>query len=151
MDLRYTVLEQGWVTSAYCKPVRRGISPVEQEDARIDFASFSPPSEETEKKLLSAFLEMARQVDVICVADQFDFGCVTAQIRDAVQALGKEGKLIVADSRERIGLFSSCVLKPNEFEATHSQKIAYQEGQTEKVEQAAKALAFKIKAGCAPL
>ena len=142
-DLRFLSREPDRVACAYCKPVCRGLSPVEQENPRIDFAPFSPPSRETEEKLVSAFEKMAKQADIICLSDQFSFGCVTPLVREAVVDYAKRGGLVVADSRNRISSFPYCILKPNEFEATQSVGIAYQEGKTELVEQAAQMLAAK--------
>lgn len=142
-DLRFLIREPDRVTCAYCKPVCRGLSPVEQENPRIDFAPFSPPSRETEEKLVSAFEKMAKQADIICLSDQFSFGSVTPLVREAVVDYAKRGGLVVADSRNRISSFPYCILKPNEFEATQSVGIAYQEGKTELVEQAAQMLAAK--------
>src|SRR5439155_1892675 len=62
-----------------------------------------------------------KQVDALVVSDQVseaDCGVVTAKVRDRLAALGeaKPDKVILADSRERIGHFQSVWLKPNQTE-----------------------------------
>jgi sugar/nucleoside kinase (ribokinase family) len=45
------------------------------------------------------------------------FGCITPKIREAILALGRQGLTVVADSRDRIGLYRDVCVKPNEIES----------------------------------
>ena len=59
--------------------------------------------------------------DVLLVLDQVsepECGVVTGRVRDRLAELGAKdaGKIVIVDSRERIGLFRNAWLKPNERE-----------------------------------
>jgi rfaE bifunctional protein kinase chain/domain len=110
------------VTNGYCKPLRIGISTLEYEDPRIDFANYEPLPKEEEGELVRLLRENARDADVLCVSDQFSFGCVTPLVRKEILSLARKGKKIVVDSRERIGLFKGVTLKPNEVEGLRAVK-----------------------------
>lgn len=110
------------VTNGYCKPLRKGISGLEYEDPRIDFANYEPLPGEEEQKLVRLLRENARDADVVCVSDQFAFGCITSLVRKEIISLAREGKRVVVDSRERIGLFKHVTLKPNEVEGLRAVK-----------------------------
>jgi rfaE bifunctional protein kinase chain/domain len=105
-------------TNAYCKPVRRGVSGVEQEDPRIDFRNYGPLPAADEQRLIGALDEAVRTADVLCVADQMADGCVTPLLRERIRHHADRGLLVVVDSRDRIGMFGGpgVVLKPNEIE-----------------------------------
>lgn len=104
------------VTNAYIKPCRRGISDVEYEDPRLDFANAAPQSAELDEAVAAELVKAAGSADVLCVCDQLQMGCVTDAVRACVVRLAGEGLRVVADSRSRIGLFTGCILKPNEAE-----------------------------------
>ncbi len=116
IDASHVLVSGEVVTNGYCKPLRKGISTLEYEDPRIDFANYEPLPKEEEKKLVRLMRENARDADVICVSDQFSFGCITPLVRKEIISLAREGKRVVVDSRERIGLFRGVTLKPNEVE-----------------------------------
>ena len=86
------------------------------EDPRIDFANYKNLPEELENELLSRLDEIIDKVDVLCVADQLRFGCITPKIRQRIISLGQKGKMIVVDSRDRIKEYKNVILKPNEVE-----------------------------------
>ena len=119
VDLSSLLTVPGRVTNAYCKPMRFGYAHEETEDPRLDFENFSPLNTQTEDALIALLREAAAQADVICVADQFAFGCVTPRVREAVCEWGKT-KLVLADSRSRIGEFHHVLLKPNELECARA-------------------------------
>ena len=104
------------VTNAYCKPIRKGISSIEYEDPRIDFANYKELPKGIEEELLKRLDKIIDQVDVLCVADQLRFGCITPAIREKIISFGQKGKIIVVDSRDRIKEFKNVILKPNEIE-----------------------------------
>lgn len=108
------------VTTACCKPMKRGFAKLGYEDARIDFDNYAFPSSEDQKKLISLIGQVADEVDVICVSDQSKFGCITPDVRNNISQLGKDGHRIIVDSRYRIGLFSNVCIKPNEIEGVRA-------------------------------
>ncbi len=114
-DTRGVFRESGRWTDTYIKPLRRGHTGLVYEDPRIDFANATPPSAETEAKVLSALENL--KCDVLCVCDQMPFGCVTPRVREKIAALGEAGLTVVVDSRDRIGEYRHVIAKPNEVEA----------------------------------
>lgn len=104
------------ITNAYCKPIRKGISSVEYEDPRIDFANYEDLPKEIEDELLKQLDRIIDQVDVLCISDQLRFGCITPAIREKIISFGQKGKMVVVDSRDRIKEFKNVMLKPNEIE-----------------------------------
>ena len=66
--------------------------------------------------------KVAKKVDVLCVCDQMPFGCITEAVRRRICELGSEGLTVIVDSRDRIGLYSNVIVKPNEIEASRTFK-----------------------------
>ncbi len=110
----------GRITNAYCKPMRRGYSGADVEDPRIDFESFEPLPHEIEDQLIRCLNEIATRVDLLCVSDQFEFGCVSERVREKVNELAQGGLLTVVDSRSHICDYRHCILKPNEIECARA-------------------------------
>lgn len=120
VDTSHIVQVKGRVTNAYCKPMRRGYLGFEVEDPRIDFESFDPLNPASEEHLIAALKDAAKDAQVVCVSDQFENGCITQKVRDAICALAKDGMLTIVDSRSRIALYEHCLLKPNEIECARA-------------------------------
>ncbi len=116
IDDRWFVLTPDRFTNAYCKPMRKGISAVEYEDPRLDFAADKPIDAQTEEAVLLNLEAMAKEIDVLCVSDQFAYGIVTDRVRAKVIELAKNGPTVVVDSRYNIAKYTDCILKPNEVE-----------------------------------
>lgn len=112
----YIIKTDGRFTNAYCKPMRHGISATVYEDPRLDFENRCPINEETEDKVIKMLRELAKKVDVLCVADQFRYGIVTDRVREEIISLAKSGLTVICDSRYNIGKYTNCILKPNEVE-----------------------------------
>lgn len=108
---------EGWVTPAYCKPIRHGHQGCWQEDPRIDFGNGKPMPAVVLAKLLTQLDEMAAKVDAITVTDQLKFGVIAPEVRDRLAYWARQGKVIVVDSRDSIGEYSGVIVKPNELEA----------------------------------
>jgi|LSQX01.1.fsa_nt_gb rfaE bifunctional protein kinase chain/domain len=114
----------GWLTNAYIKPYRRGVSDLEYEDPRLDFASHSPLPEQLEQDFAKKLLRLAGRLDVLCLSDQFQNGCLGERSLAAVSSLAKAGLPVIADSRYRIGQFQGCLLKPNAAECARALGLA---------------------------
>ena len=145
IDERWFVKANDRFTNAYCKPMRKGISAVEYEDPRIDFAADEPIDAATEEMVLENLEKMAAEIDVLCVSDQFAFGIVTERVRDKVIELAKNGLKVVVDSRYNIAKYTDCILKPNEVECWRAVygNEGYLTAKREDFEKAAKDLAVK--------
>ncbi len=104
------------VTNGYIKPMRKGITDIVYEDPRLDFENHEALSREGEELLLEALRRVAPGLDVLCVCDQMAFGCVTEKVRQEICRLGAQGLPVFVDSRDRIGLYSQVIVKPNEVE-----------------------------------
>lgn len=116
VDIRNLAESGKVITNAYCKPFRKGISNIEYEAPRIDFANYKDLPEEAEEELIHMFEQSIGNVDVLCVSDQFHFGCITPAVRERIVAFAGEGLKVVVDSRDRIGPYKGVLLKPNEVE-----------------------------------
>ena len=112
------------VTNAYCKPIRKGISHIEYDDPRIDFNNYENLPYEDENKLIQLLEQSAEKIDILCVSDQFIFGCITPLVREKILSLAKAGIKVIVDSRDRISLYRGVTLKPNEVEGL---KAVYKE------------------------
>lgn len=148
IDDRWFVLTPDRFTNAYCKPMRKGISETEYEDPRLDFAADSPIDAKAQAIVLSNLEAMAKEIDVLCVSDQFLYGIVTERVREKIIALAKNGLPVVVDSRYNIAKYTDCILKPNEVECWRAVygNEGYQTADKADFEEAAKSLAKKNRA-----
>ena len=122
-DVSGVVVDHARVTNTYIKPLRKGFAEnVVYEDPRLDFTNYDAISSATERKLLANLEKVAKKVDVLCVCDQMPFGCITEAVRRRICELGSEGLTVIVDSRDRIGLYSNVIVKPNEIEASRAFK-----------------------------
>jgi len=108
-------------TPTYTKPMLHEPGRPPRELNRIDTKNRGPLPRQEEDQMLDALDQIWPHLDALAVLDQVsetDCGVVTARVRDRLRQLGAarpEG-VILADSRERIGLFENCWLKPNQRE-----------------------------------
>jgi bifunctional ADP-heptose synthase (sugar kinase/adenylyltransferase) len=109
-------------TPTYTKPMLHAPGQPPRELNRLDIHNRSLLPPEAEKRLLQLLEDVWRDLDGLVVLDQVsqaDCGMVTAGARERVSALVRSGPKrfpILADSRERIGLFHDVCLKPNQRE-----------------------------------
>jgi bifunctional ADP-heptose synthase (sugar kinase/adenylyltransferase) len=108
-------------TPTYLKPLLRLPGQPARELNRLDVKNRTPLPADAEGWVLGRLRAVCAQSDVVLVLDQVseaDCGVVTARVRERLAELGaaRPGRLILADSRERIGLFRGIALKPNECE-----------------------------------
>lgn len=118
IDTSYLLADRGWITPAYCKPIRTGLQNVQQEGARLDFQNYKPLPAALAARLGEALDAMAARCDIIAVTDQLPFGVIGDEVRRKLTHWAAQGKIVVVDSRERIGLFRGVIVKPNEVEAS---------------------------------
>jgi bifunctional ADP-heptose synthase (sugar kinase/adenylyltransferase) len=105
-------------TPTYTKPMLAETGRPPRELNRLDIKNRSPLPASAEETITAALGEVWPQVDALLVLDQVseeDCGVVTRRVRERLTELGAASpdKLILADSRERIGLFRSVWTKPN--------------------------------------
>jgi bifunctional ADP-heptose synthase (sugar kinase/adenylyltransferase) len=115
-------------TPTYTKPMLHEAGRPPRELNRLDIHNRSPLPSDAEGRLLEMMESMAARslnhasldVDGLVVLDQVsqaECGVVTTRIREQVGALGRHELFpVLADSRERIGLFRDVCLKPNQRE-----------------------------------
>lgn len=120
IDTRFIVRSPAWHTDTYIKPLRSGISDVVYEDPRIDFENYGPLPQDAERALLDRLEGIEREIDVLCVCDQKNYGCITPAIREKIVALGEKGLKILVDSRDHINEYRGAIVKPNEVEAARA-------------------------------
>lgn len=108
-------------TPTYTKPMleRKGETPSELN--RLDIKNRAPISRDVESKLIAALAECWFTFDVLLVLDQVsepECGVVTRRMRECLAELGERdpARIVIVDSRARIGLFRNAWLKPNEHE-----------------------------------
>ena len=109
------------VTPTYIKPMVRE-SEGERESNRIDIQNRTPLPRELEDRIIEYLGDMAPETDGLVILDQVgqrNTGVVTDRVREAIGELGAAhpDKVILADSRERIGEFHHIMRKANRNEA----------------------------------
>jgi bifunctional ADP-heptose synthase (sugar kinase/adenylyltransferase) len=102
----------------------RGDRPA-QELNRLDIKNRSRLGDAEGKRVLQALDDVVPQVDALVISDQVseaECGVITTRVRERLAELGRANpeKLILADSRNRIGLFRSVTLKPNQAECVRA-------------------------------
>lgn len=108
-------------TPTYTKPLLCEGDKPPRELNRLDIKNRRPLAENLQQQVLRGLHEVWAKSDALVVLDQVsepDCGVVTTRVRDRVAELGdaRPDKLILADSRARIGLFRNVCVKPNEAE-----------------------------------
>jgi bifunctional ADP-heptose synthase (sugar kinase/adenylyltransferase) len=116
VDVSRLVVDAGRRTPTYCKPMYGG-----RELNRLDTKNRTPTPAAVEAAILSHLQAVWSECDAILVVDQVseaECGVVTTRVRDrlAELAAGDPAKFVLADSRERVGLFRDVCVKPNERE-----------------------------------
>ncbi len=126
---RLRVVDRKWIlhdvsrrTPTYTKPMLEERGRPARELNRLDIKNRTATPPALENKLIEAIRDIEAAVDGILILDQVsekNCGVITTRIREELTALGNRRPqlLMLADSRERLGLFRSVGLKPNESEA----------------------------------
>jgi rfaE bifunctional protein kinase chain/domain len=94
----------------------------EEDLPRVDFITINPLDTDAERQILDKLQTTLDSFDVILVSDQAETsrgGVVTAALRELLADLAPNypDKVVMADSRTRIGEFRGVILKPNRQEA----------------------------------
>jgi rfaE bifunctional protein kinase chain/domain len=126
IDLRYLFTAAERFTPTYLKPMLQRPDAIAQELNRLDIKNRAPLPRSLEEKLLQALPPLWNEVDALLVSDQVsepECGVITAAMRAKLGELGRQQpqKLLLVDSRERIGLFQQAALKPNVRECLQAQ------------------------------
>ncbi len=121
VDCRWLLNAKDRRTPTYTKPMLHVAGQPPREISRLDIKNRLPLPRDAEDAVLRALSDVWNLVDGLLVLDQVseaNCGVVTDRVRDRLAELGASNpeKLILADSRERIGLFRSVWVKPNEAE-----------------------------------
>jgi rfaE bifunctional protein kinase chain/domain len=105
-------------TPTYTKPMMIEADARVHELNRMDIKNRTPTPGPVEDRVIAALHEQIGRVDGIVVADQVqerDCGVITDRVRAALCALARSypSKVVVADSRARIGKYRDIAVKPN--------------------------------------
>lgn len=122
VDPRGLLIASDRRTPTYTKPMlhERGKPP--RELNRLDSKNRRPMPEALDIQIQNKLVEIWPSLDALVVLDQIseaDCGVITARTREQLRALAEKAtdRFVLADSRERIGLFRGVCLKPNRTEA----------------------------------
>ena len=121
VDLAQLTITADRRTPTYTKPMLLEAGLPARELNRLDIKNRIPLPGELEKDILRALDQIWPKVDALIVLDQVsepNCGVVSDRLRARLAELGEAepGKLILADSRERIGEFRRVASKPNQTE-----------------------------------
>ncbi len=116
IDPSAIILDSTRRTPTYTKPMLGT-----EELNRLDIKNRVRTPAHVETRMLEVLDAAWSQLDALLVLDQVsepDCGVVTARVRDHIAQLAERepSKFVLADSRERIGLFRNVCVKPNERE-----------------------------------
>lgn len=109
-------------TPTYTKPMLHEKGRTARELNRLDIKNRERMPEALEAQLDAKLTELWPRIDALVVLDQVseaECGVITSRLRDRLATLAESNleKFVLADSRERIGLFRRVSLKPNRQEA----------------------------------
>ncbi|HQU42288.1 MAG TPA: PfkB family carbohydrate kinase [Pirellulales bacterium] len=113
------------LTPTYTKPMRRDAAGTWRELNRIDLRNNAPLGRETEARLVEHLTDVFQSADGLAVLDQVNEenrGVMTTGVREHLASLCRADpdKIVLVDSRQRIGQFHFGLLKPNVGECLRS-------------------------------
>lgn len=116
-------VEQGGIIQAPQRRTPTYTKPMLGKDElnRLDIKNRTPTPDAIQDHIIELLDEAWPQLDALLVLDQVseeDCGVVTKRVRDHLAKLAEDdaSKFVMADSRERIGLFRNVCVKPNQTE-----------------------------------
>jgi bifunctional ADP-heptose synthase (sugar kinase/adenylyltransferase) len=109
-------------TPTYVKPLLHEKGKAPRELNRFDIKNRQPMHHMIDAQISSKLVDIWPRIDALVVLDQVseaDCGVITTRTRDTLALMVARGpdKFVLADSRDRIGLFRGVSLKPNRQEA----------------------------------
>lgn len=118
----YLLRTQARMTPTYLKPRDATAPGLKGEHERYDTQNRTPTSRELEDAIIRNLDAVLPRVHAVIVMDQVektDGGVVTGRVRRALADRARRWSRVIfwADSRARIGLYRSVIIKPNQFEA----------------------------------
>ncbi|MGQ9629233.1 MAG: bifunctional heptose 7-phosphate kinase/heptose 1-phosphate adenyltransferase [bacterium] len=121
IDLSFWLSSPEITTNAYIKPIRVGYE-TEQEDSRLDFENHKWMSRDLEGEFIERISKCISFIDGIVIVDQLSYGAISAGVRESLIDLARKypEKVFSVDSRNRIGLYTDMILKPNEMEVVRA-------------------------------
>lgn len=131
-------------TPTYTKPMLHAPGHPPRELNRLDIKNHTPLPRSAEDRIIESLTALWPRVHAVIALDQVseaDCGVITSRVREYLATLANTDpdKLLLADSRERIGLFRGAWLKPNRRECVRAVGADGQDLQT--VRRAARELA----------
>lgn len=121
VDVVHVLVSAERRTPTYTKPMLHEAGQAPRELNRLDIKNRHALPAALEDQVLAALAQVWPGLDALLVMDQVseaDCGVVTRRVRErlAAHAAADAGKFVLADSRERIGLFRHVSVKPNRQE-----------------------------------
>lgn len=121
VDLTHVIESEQCRTPTYTKPMLDDGTVPARELNRLDIKNRRRMPSELVQDVIARLDQVVPQCDAVIVADQVgeaECGVITSAVRRRLAELGESypGTILFADSRERIGLFSRVVVKPNRTE-----------------------------------
>lgn len=121
VDLHHLIVTSARRTPTYAKPMLMMADKPARELNRLDIKNHLPLPPDVEAALLANLESAWSACDILLVLDQVseaECGVVTSKARAFIARMAEDdpAKIVIADSRERIGLFRNVWLKPNERE-----------------------------------
>ncbi|HLN32338.1 MAG TPA: PfkB family carbohydrate kinase [Gemmataceae bacterium] len=125
VDARWVMRLKDRRTPTYTKPMLEQPGQPARELNRLDIKNRTPTPAVGEEFVLEALAEAWPQVDALLALDQVsepNCGVINKRVRSGLTQLGQAHpqKLILADSREQIGLFRGVSAKPNQAECARA-------------------------------
>ncbi len=114
VDIAALIAARERVTPTYTKPLRDG-----RELNRLDLKNRAPLLPEIEDAVIARLRDLVPRVNGVIVVDQVqeaDCGVITDRMRAEIATLARD-HIVVAESRERIGLFRNVIVQANTREA----------------------------------
>lgn len=118
VNSQYILRDAARLTPTYTKPMRQDAGGVWRELNRLDLRNKAPLSAQTLTRLIDHITTAFDAADGLVVLDQVNeeaWGVVTTEVRDHLAQLCRRQpeKIVLVDSRRRIGQFQFGILKPN--------------------------------------
>jgi bifunctional ADP-heptose synthase (sugar kinase/adenylyltransferase) len=125
VDFAGVFVWEGRRTPTYTKPMLHESGRPPRELNRLDIKNRAPMPAGAEDCILASLNAVWPRVDALLVLDQVsepECGVITTRVRKRLAELGEADpkKFILADSRERIGLFRAVSVKPNQRECSRA-------------------------------